>query len=549
MAEQTINERFQDFQVAQQIRWIRLGNREAASALAILNRLDRRLTKLLRGIEPERYTEARLAALKQQVENLIDAVHQQELAPALVKSAEDAAVLAGEVEVDAFKRILPAGLDVTTPNLGVLQKAATLKPFNGAVLGDWISDLRQNDLKRTWRTILDDIVAGETTDRIIRDVVGSRSLRYKDGVREVTRRGAQALVRTSINHATNQGRQQVWEKNDDLVKGVKWVATLDTKTTPVCRDRDGDVYAVDDGPRPPAHPNCRSTTVSVLKSWRELGFDVDELPAGTRASMDGQVPAGTTYYQWLAKQSKERQIEVLGPTRYDMWKKQGISPDRFVNDQGKILTLPEIRSLAAKDLSSSKGRVLPSDKEVVDTAVELDRQFSWLGSTTGTTKSALRTYIRHDYSDFAHKVRSGDKLTGKDLSYYNELVDLTTKNTVKAPYVYRGLKTTALNLEADDLFMSTTIAPTKAASWAGFDKGVVLEIKQPSGGFKGAYINAFWQSQKAKASLKKAQKTGNAGLLGEAEVLLPAGTKLGKVGERVEIIKGKEVRIWEMVIE
>jgi hypothetical protein len=33
----------------------------------------------------------------------------------------------------------------------------------------------------------------------------------------------------------------------------------------------------------------------VLKTWRELGIDADEVPQTTRASMDGQVPAKQTF--------------------------------------------------------------------------------------------------------------------------------------------------------------------------------------------------------------------------------------------------------------
>ena len=38
---------------------------------------------------------------------------------------------------------------------------------------------------------------------------------------------------------------------------------------------------------------------------------MDELPAGTRASMDGQVPADQTFGQWIKRQSAARQDQVL----------------------------------------------------------------------------------------------------------------------------------------------------------------------------------------------------------------------------------------------
>jgi hypothetical protein len=53
----------------------------------------------------------------------------------------------------------------------------------------------------------------------------------------------------------------------------------------------------------------------VVKSWKELGIDIAEMDASTRASMDGQVPEDTKYGDWLKRQSKARQDEVLGPVR------------------------------------------------------------------------------------------------------------------------------------------------------------------------------------------------------------------------------------------
>uniref|UniRef100_A0AAU7VGI4 Head morphogenesis protein n=1 Tax=Dinoroseobacter phage vB_DshS_R26L TaxID=3161158 RepID=A0AAU7VGI4_9CAUD len=356
----SINERFMDFQVAQQVRWIRVQNRDVREALAILRRVENNLKQILQnsGLGEVRFTEARLNALRDQVSNLIRAL-EAELTPVLVGNVRDALQQAAEVEQAAFVRILPAGLDVTTPNLGVLQTAATSSSFNGATITEWASSFHRSLTETTWRTIVDGITSGTTTDDLVRELLGTRSARFKDGALQARRRGLEALVRTSVNHATNQGRQMVWEANTNLIKGVRWVSTLDTRTTPICRDRDGKVGPVVDDPdwspppgsarldppfaRPPAHVNCRSTTVAITKSWKELGFDMEDLPPATRASMDGQVPASTTYFEWLNRQSAATQSEVLGPARMKLWKEGGITPDRFQNDAGHFYTLAELK--------------------------------------------------------------------------------------------------------------------------------------------------------------------------------------------------------------
>lgn len=356
----SINERFLDFQVAQQIRWIRLQNREVREALKTLRSVETDLKRLLEGagIGEGTFTTARLNALRIQVNNLISSLDQR-LTPILLANVTDALQASSDVEAALFKRVLPAGLDVTTPNIGVLQSIALSSPFNGATTTEWASAFYRTLNETVWHEIVDGITAGSTRDELTRSLLGTKSQQFKDGALQARRRGLEALVRTSINHATNQGRQALWAANSDLLKGVMWVATLDTRTTPICRERDGKVGPVVDDPkwrppsghsrldppfaRPPAHINCRSTTVAITKSWKELGFKVDDLPPGTRASMNGQVPANQTYFEWLNKQNASVQEDVLGPTRLALWKEGGITPDRFQNDLGHYYTLAELK--------------------------------------------------------------------------------------------------------------------------------------------------------------------------------------------------------------
>jgi len=356
----SINERFMDFQVAQQVRWIRLQNREVREALSTLRATETNLRAILAAsnMDEGRFTKARLNALKIQVRNLIKEL-ETKLTPILIANVVDAMQLSAEIEEAAFLRILPAGLDVTTPNLGVLQSAALSTPFNGAPIGEWAKAFHRSLTQTVWNTIVDGITSGTTNAELTRMLLGTRANNFKDGTLQARRRGLEALVRTSINHATNQGRQQVWAKNSSLLKGVRWVSTLDTRTTPICQERDGKVGPVVDSlgwtppsgasrldppmARPPAHINCRSTTVAVTKSWQELGFNVKDLPPGTRASMNGQVPANVTYFEWLDRQGAKTQRDVVGPTRYKLWKEGGIAPDRFQNDLGRRFTLDELR--------------------------------------------------------------------------------------------------------------------------------------------------------------------------------------------------------------
>lgn len=363
MADDSFNEILNDFQIAQQIRWLRVANRNSREIILRMQRVDQQLTAFLQGQDLSEFTRARARSIRTQVAAILGTFYREEIDSLLNEQLTGTAKQSAEVEVELLQRTsrkVGIGFDVITPNPGVVATSASSMPFNGLPLNDWISALNVNDFNRTWATIQDGMVAGRSTPDIIRDVMGSPSLRFKDGTREVSRNSIKTLVRTMTNHAANQGRNAVWEENSDIIRAVKWVSTLDTRTSAICRHRDGRVGPVflgDDDftlkagekaldpplARPPAHPNCRSTTVAITKSFRDLGFDVDDFRPQTRASMNGKVSSDLTYHDWLKKQSNAVQFDALGARRFKLWKDGGVAPARFINDEGRQFTLNELK--------------------------------------------------------------------------------------------------------------------------------------------------------------------------------------------------------------
>lgn len=90
--------------------------------------------------------------------------------------------------------------------------------------------------------------------------------------------------------------------------------------------------------------NCRSTSVPVLKTWRELGIDEDEIPKTTRASMDGQVAQDTTFESWLKRQSIERQEASLGKEKAALWRAGKITLRDLLDQDGRPLTLEQLKA-------------------------------------------------------------------------------------------------------------------------------------------------------------------------------------------------------------
>lgn len=69
---------------------------------------------------------------------------------------------------------------------------------------------------------------------------------------------AEALSSTITNHTAAVAKDVVYKMDKKEISYLEWVSVLDVGTTQFCRHQNGKRYAVNEGPRPPAHFNCRS---------------------------------------------------------------------------------------------------------------------------------------------------------------------------------------------------------------------------------------------------------------------------------------------------
>lgn len=239
-------------------------------------------------------------------------------------------------------QIVKASVRLAEPSPEMIASAVLADPLELAVgkgrqVIDITGALAQFGSKKT-ADILSEIAIGSSLGETQRQIV--RRLTSL-GVSHEEQVGS--LVRTMTNHVASSARAETLKQNDDILQGHRWIATLDSRTTPVCRARDRKVYPLD-GPKPPAHWGCRSSIAPVLKPEYQR-----EIPGSTRPSVgpDGveQVISKTSYGDWLARQPAAFQKEVLGPARYKLFSKGDLSIDRFVDDNGKQYTLDQLKDL------------------------------------------------------------------------------------------------------------------------------------------------------------------------------------------------------------
>lgn len=277
----------------------------------------------------------------------------------------------------AIRTVSPVILEFAIPPAPVLKSLVTTRPFEGRLLKEWSQSMRRSDLRRIEDTIKTGVIQGFSSRTIARNVVGTRAIRGRNGATQATRHDVDAIVRTATNHFSNQARNEVFLLNQDIVQEEQYVATLDSRTTPVCRSLDGTRYPVGEGRFPPVHVNCRSLRVAVIDGellgnrpanpatqsmlLREFTEQRGlsrvrsraDLPRGNKTAFDkfkrkrvreliGNVPAKTTYQEWIKNQSREFQDDVLGKTKARLFRTGQVNLSKFVNRSGDELTLSQL---------------------------------------------------------------------------------------------------------------------------------------------------------------------------------------------------------------
>lgn len=310
----------------------------------ILDRLAARLAAIEeRGFDVGPRTTERLRLLMAEIRGINAAVYAQ-VGDVATTELEQLAAAEAVFHRAAINTALGVELATGLPSPARLRAIVTTTPIQGTLLDAWVEGMGTARVQRIEQAVRLGVVAGEGTDRIVARVRGTRANAYRDGILEVSRRSAQAMVRTAVNHTSNQAAQATWAANSHVIASWAFLATLDGRTTPRCGSLDGQTFPLGQGPIPPLHLSCRSITVPVTRTARELGVDADEIPPGKRASMDGQVAGRITYPEWLRGKGAAFQDQVLGQQRAALFREGKLEFSDLMRGDGSLLTLDQLRA-------------------------------------------------------------------------------------------------------------------------------------------------------------------------------------------------------------
>jgi SPP1 gp7 family putative phage head morphogenesis protein len=322
------------------------------------------------------------------------------------------------------------------PTASYLETLAGNTIIQGAVQSAWWSRQSEDTAFKFQSAVRQGLVGAETTPQIVKRV---------RGVLDISKRNAETLVHTSVQSVANTTREKIFEDNNDVMSGKEWSAALDRRTCPTCGALDGKRWTTD-GKKinhsmvyqiPPKHFKCRCSMIPVLKTWRELGINMDELSDNTRASMEGQV-TDKTFEDWLKRKTETDPTfadRTLGKGRAELWRNGKITMDQMISG-GKPLSLAELNAKYvgtnfSEASSSAKQYVLKNGRIEQANSIEFMRAYDKNGNTilekrgeassVNFSQTEVDAMIKADGVVLAHNHPSGRSLSDADFIMANKV--------------------------------------------------------------------------------------------------------------------------------
>jgi SPP1 gp7 family putative phage head morphogenesis protein len=222
-----------------------------------------------------------------------------------------------------------------------------------------IQSLGAGELTRMKTSINSGLNKGLSNDEIIRNVTNKTRL---------TEAQASALVRTAITRTQTVAQLNAIKENRSLIKGIRFTAVLDSRTSAICAHHDGKIYDIDDERFiPPLHWRCRSTLVPVVKSHSDLlestSPDIKKAvlkglkEKGIR-NLDGNIPVRENYGTWLKRQSRDTKFRHFQGDlqKVDLFDNGQLPIDAFTTASGKPLSLTALKRLDNKNTNTTPVR-------------------------------------------------------------------------------------------------------------------------------------------------------------------------------------------------
>lgn len=235
------------------------------------------------------------------------------------------------------------------------------RDVQAAIATNWAGS---NYSKRVWKNTkklaesLEEVITqGLMTGQSIRDMELALEARVVSERYKINR-----IIRTEVNHCCNQGTLMSYKAAGTL--RYIYLATLDMRTSSICRSLDKEVFFVSKAKVgvnfPPMHPNCRSTTMA----YPEDGiFPKERIARDPETNKNIHVPFDMSYAQWYRKyvlEKKDVDNTKNGDNIRDIMFKASKSDVNIIRDEKAVVDaysqLPDKVQKAMADVTFNMGQ-------------------------------------------------------------------------------------------------------------------------------------------------------------------------------------------------
>lgn len=196
-----------------------------------------------------------------------------------------------------------SGLDLQT---GPIDEGALETILKKKWSGQNYSERVWNNTQKVADALKEEFMIGALTGKTEKEMTDSINEQFLSG-----RNKARRLVRTESSYIHNEAHFQAYK--DYGIEEYRFVATLDLRTSQICRERDGSVYRVNDKKigvnAPPMHPWCRSTTIMNLDD--ETMHNLERFARDPVTGKKMKVPADETYKEWYQRMVEKHGAEAI----------------------------------------------------------------------------------------------------------------------------------------------------------------------------------------------------------------------------------------------
>lgn len=284
---------------------------------------------------------------------------------------------------------------------------------------------------------------------------------------EVSKSNAKRLVLTESSAIHSQSRKAMYERMG--VEKYEVVATLDLRTSDICRKLDGKVFDVKDYERgvtaPPYHVYCRSTTVPYYND------DIQAEIENTRMARDSETEKSLRVENLTYKEWYDKYVVNSEPNDYNI-------SEHIFGKTKKFKNFEDFEEFIGVDnLFDFEDSVSTDEaKSIAFYSHTGDKQINSI-LRSGIADDDIKSYVQ-DLDNIISRFEVPEDVSlyrGSNLDFlYREFNINNLENLLGKSYIDKGYTSTSIIL--DNAFLN---------------KDAVFEIKLPGGKGRGAFISSF----------------------------------------------------------